>query len=280
MTTDGTRIRRALEFLHQAASDNGGLSLTVVETAALSTFVTELTTDRDQALAAIARRRGDGVIPDDRGDLRDALSDLTEVNRVLTSERDLARANRHMAVTALGEVGRILRSAAGDDEMHPMNDASSYAEAVQWLVDDWRVERASNEVDHDRNRTTAAADTTDDGPLDTWAIVEMLGHRRLAGRVREVQLAGAGMLRLDIPAAGTDPARTQYISPASLYALHPCGEPTARAAAAQWRPDPVQRWELPGLAKPVDAELVDGGRPNLDDGSDPWDVGDQPEAGR
>jgi hypothetical protein len=90
--------------------------------------------------------------------------------------------------------------------------------------------------------------------FDQHCVVELLGHRRLAGRVREVQLAGAGFLRLDIPAAGTDPARTQFIAPGSVYALHPVTEETAQAAAAQWRPEPVQRWELRALPAAVDPD--------------------------
>lgn len=84
-------------------------------------------------------------------------------------------------------------------------------------------------------------------PFAEWCIVELLGHRRLAGYVQEVQLAGAGFLRLDIPAADDDPGRTQYIAPGSVYALHPVTEETARRAAATWRPEPVQRWELAAL---------------------------------
>jgi hypothetical protein len=98
-----------------------------------------------------------------------------------------------------------------------------------------------------RPATPAGPDTTP--TFDEWAIVELLGHRRLAGHLREVQVAGAGMLRLDIPAAGDDPARTQFIAPGSVYALHPVDEDTARAAAQTWRPQPVQRWELPGLPR-------------------------------
>jgi len=101
-----------------------------------------------------------------------------------------------------------------------------------------------------------AGDTTP--ALDEWMILELLGHRRLAGRVREVQVAGAGFLRLDIPAAGDDPGRTQLIAPSAVYALHPVDEATATAAAHTWRPQPVQRWELrqPALAAhPVDDEV-------------------------
>jgi hypothetical protein len=112
---------------------------------------------------------------------------------------------------------------------------------------------------------------TDQTAFAEWCIVEMMGHRRLAGLVQEVQLAGAGFLRLDIPAAGDDPGRTQYVAPGSVYALHPVDEATARQAAAAWRPAPVQRWELPTAsiedAKP-EATWSDYG--HTDDGEGPF----------
>lgn len=54
MTTDGTRIRRALDNLHDAAANSNPLGLTDKETAALAEFVTEITTERDEARATIA----------------------------------------------------------------------------------------------------------------------------------------------------------------------------------------------------------------------------------
>jgi hypothetical protein len=85
-----------------------------------------------------------------------------------------------------------------------------------------------------------------DATFAHWCIVELLGHRRLAGHVREVQLAGAGFLRLDIPATDGHAAQTQLVAPGSVYALHPVDEATARAVAAHSRPEPVHRWELWG----------------------------------
>jgi hypothetical protein len=86
--------------------------------------------------------------------------------------------------------------------------------------------------------------------LDTWAIVEMLGHRRVAGRLREVQIAGAGFLRLDIPSTDGHPDQTMFIAPGSVYAIHPVTEDVAQALAAQLRPEPVRRWELPAASTP------------------------------
>lgn len=85
----------------------------------------------------------------------------------------------------------------------------------------------------------------DDQTFDQWCIVELLGHRRLAGRVREVQLAGAGFLRLDVPATPGHGEQTQFVSPGSVYALHPTTEAIATAVAERFRPQPIQRWELP-----------------------------------
>lgn len=79
----------------------------------------------------------------------------------------------------------------------------------------------------------------------SWAVLEIMGHRRLGGFVRECQIAGAGMLRIDVPADGDTPAATVFYPPSSVYALTPCSEPAARAVAAANRVEPVHAWELP-----------------------------------
>ncbi|MBL7494454.1 acetyltransferase [Frankia sp. AgB1.9] len=95
--------------------------------------------------------------------------------------------------------------------------------------------------------TTPPAADTANAPLDVWAIVELMGRVRRAGRVREVTIAGAGMIRLDVPAGvdADEPAVTQFLSPAALYAITPVAEDVARAVAIHQRPEPVHSWELP-----------------------------------
>ncbi|MFH0899046.1 MAG: hypothetical protein V2A73_00300, partial [Pseudomonadota bacterium] len=67
-------------------------------------------------------------------------------------------------------------------------------------------------------------------PFAEWAILELLGHRRLAGYVTEQEIAGAGLLRIDVP--GDDGVvATQFYSPASLYCMTPTTEEIARAVA-------------------------------------------------
>lgn len=86
--------------------------------------------------------------------------------------------------------------------------------------------------------------------FDEWCVVELRGYRRHAARVREVTIAGAGMLRLDEPATEQTPARTQYVSPSAVYALHPVTEDVVQALAAQWHTEPVFHYELPRAPEP------------------------------
>ena len=81
--------------------------------------------------------------------------------------------------------------------------------------------------------------------FEGWAIVELFGHRRVAGRVSETEIAGAKLLRIDVPGDGADDFCTQFIGGAAIYCLTPTGEKEARAVAASTRPAPVTRFELP-----------------------------------
>lgn len=96
--------------------------------------------------------------------------------------------------------------------------------------------------------------------FDQWCVIEMLGHRRLAGHVTEAQISGASFLRVDIPG---EPQVTQYIAPGSVYAIHPTTEEIVRSVAARFRPAPVQRWELAPVveasAEPYEDASYEGG---------------------
>lgn len=87
-------------------------------------------------------------------------------------------------------------------------------------------------------------------PYEGWAIVELLGHRRLGGRVCQAEQYGVAMLRVDVPGDDGEIVATQFCGGSSIYALTPCSEDAAKAVAKSNRPEPVTRWELPALAAP------------------------------
>lgn len=111
-----------------------------------------------------------------------------------------------------------------------------------------------------------------------WAILELMGHRRLAGYVSEATLAGGSFLAIDIclPDDGdrsdgqdtfVDPddhdcplkrIATQFYSPQSVYAITPTSRDTCLQVAQRNQPAPVARWELP-------AAIEHGGDHGFDD---------------
>ena len=93
--------------------------------------------------------------------------------------------------------------------------------------------------------------------FDQWVILELMGHRRLAGHLTEQEIAGSGFLRLDIPAdAGEGWKATQYYAPGAVYAITPTDESTARLCAAAWVEPPVTEWDLQRLKRLRSADYV------------------------
>jgi hypothetical protein len=102
--------------------------------------------------------------------------------------------------------------------------------------------------------------------FEGWAILELMGHRKLAGFLSEATIGGASFVRIDVPKPTTpaqpmlrmdpdagrvtpaDPsawAVTQFYSPSAVYCITPTTEDLARQVAAGAQPTPVTRYELP-----------------------------------
>jgi hypothetical protein len=97
----------------------------------------------------------------------------------------------------------------------------------------------------------------EDKPLETWAIVELMGHIKRAGRLSEEEKFGSKMGRLDMPddACGFV---TMYFGGGSVYKITLVTEAVARAVSKQTPVAPVSAWDFPKqLAAPVEAASVD-----------------------
>ena len=78
-----------------------------------------------------------------------------------------------------------------------------------------------------------------------WAIVELMGYRKRAGLVCEVERFGVKLLRIDIPIEPDLLTSETFVSEfyvgSAIYAFRPCSEEVARAAAdAIGDPRPVR----------------------------------------
>lgn len=110
------------------------------------------------------------------------------------------------------------------------------------------------------------------GELETWAIVEVMGHQRYAGFVRQVPMGGAVMIRVDVPELPEKeipdvswdydapdgpkrvegkrklpgvPAFTKFLGVSAIFSLTPCTEEMARAAVERWRSVPAVEMAMP-----------------------------------
>jgi hypothetical protein len=82
-------------------------------------------------------------------------------------------------------------------------------------------------MDETNNKSTDQTDQTEEA--FEWAIVEIYGHRKHAGRVREEERFGSKMLRIDIPNKG-DPIThgwaTHFYGGASIFSFSLTDEAT------------------------------------------------------
>jgi len=127
--------------------------------------------------------------------------------------------------------------------------------------------------------------------LDTWGIVEVMGHKKFAGKIKEHVIGGASLIRVDVPAVENDPPQqrqpefSKLIGVGSIYCITPTDERTARKAAAALAgytevlpvyipPEPKQ---LPAHAGP--SEDFDPGDDDDDDDEFNWGDDDDDDGG-
>ena len=87
--------------------------------------------------------------------------------------------------------------------------------------------------------------------FEGWCILEIMGHRRLGGYIRETNIAGQGFIRLDTFNDQSEVEATQFYNPSSIYIITPTTWEIAIGFGLNHRPTPIQKWELPKAKAPV-----------------------------
>ncbi len=65
--------------------------------------------------------------------------------------------------------------------------------------------------------------------FDSWAVVELFGHQKIAGRVSEQPMAGTTFLRVEVPETNRSAAYTRMFGAGAIYGITPCTEDEARS---------------------------------------------------
>jgi hypothetical protein len=81
--------------------------------------------------------------------------------------------------------------------------------------------------------------------FESYAIVELMGHSRIAGKVTEITVFGTSMLQVDVPKTTRREGYTKIYSAAAVYCITPTDEHTAQVAAERFDEPAIQPYILP-----------------------------------
>lgn len=73
----------------------------------------------------------------------------------------------------------------------------------------------------------------------TWGIVELMGHKVVAGQISKSEMLGKPLLRVDVPATSAFKEFTQFYGEAAIYCVTFVGEEVARLTAEAQKVNPV-----------------------------------------
>lgn len=108
--------------------------------------------------------------------------------------------------------------------------------------------------------------------FEGFAIIELFGHSRIAGRVTEQSIGGTNMLRVDVPEYNEMPAFTRFIGGAAVYAINPCSEEAVMLSLSSIMPIPVYAWDVKEMANKIADQKIKAigthDKENGDDGND------------
>lgn len=87
--------------------------------------------------------------------------------------------------------------------------------------------------------------------FEHWAILELFGHQRIAGKVSEQTIGGCAFVRVDVPGdeeLGIQPF-TKLFGNGAIYAISITDEETARAMVKHCRLKPIDRWSIQDMIR-------------------------------
>lgn len=93
--------------------------------------------------------------------------------------------------------------------------------------------------------------------LEMWAIVELMGHQKIAGWCTETPIAGTNMLRVDVPETSKQPAFTRLLGSTAIYAINPVDESTAKMMAERIKAAPIDAYDAMAAIERLHPEVRD-----------------------
>jgi hypothetical protein len=83
-----------------------------------------------------------------------------------------------------------------------------------------------------------------DNKLDLFAIIELFGHTKMAGKVTEQSIGPATFIRVDVKETSQQPSFTRLLNPSAVYAINPVTEQVANEMAEMLQKKPLEAWDI------------------------------------
>ena len=98
--------------------------------------------------------------------------------------------------------------------------------------------------------------------FESFAIVEIMGHTKIAGMATTMQFGNTVMLRVDVPETSKQPAFSKMYGMSSIFSISPVDEATAIAHAEALEVKPIMVWEV---ERSIDKRVIEGIRKGVDE---------------
>lgn len=105
-----------------------------------------------------------------------------------------------------------------------------------------------------------------DAKFESWGLVELFGHQRVAGRITEQQVGGCNFVRVDIPQA--EGFYTRLFGQGAIYAINLTDEAAARVLASRYADKPPYAYELAHAQAPTQSRALEAPEDYSDDDQD------------
>lgn len=80
--------------------------------------------------------------------------------------------------------------------------------------------------------------------FNEYAIIELFGRQKIAGKITEQLIGANSFIRVDIPKTKTISGFTRLFGQGAIYSITITDEETAKMAAEMYTPEPIERWKV------------------------------------
>lgn len=75
--------------------------------------------------------------------------------------------------------------------------------------------------------------------FESWMILDLFGHQRIAGFVTEAEIGGCSFVRVDVPAVDGSQAISKFYGNGAIYSMTPVSKEIAELFVRRFKPAPL-----------------------------------------